>query len=523
MKIERATFKKLFSFVEQFNHYFLGSNADLPIVGGSILSHDHFQGGNYTFAMSRAEIEKPIKLKGFEDIQAGIVKWPMSVIRIKAKDYNRLVDAADKILKCWREYSDPKAFIYAQTDGQPHNTITPIARKRENGDYELDLVLRNNITTAEHPLGVFHPHSELHHIKKENIGLIEVMGLAVLPARLKREMQKLAQCLLEGKDPNDDPELQKHAEWAKKIKAENSLNAQIIEKVLNEEIGKVFSQGSDTALLENHGVCIGAPDMFTAFQRFETLNYTATLEVLASKLGKIHSLPENAYHMSETNAHTKLDDFIPRSHTSEELAARRDMITLIHRSYKMGLFTATHGTYSVRLSDGSFLITPFGFDRAYLEEDDLVRVKGGMKELGKTPSRAVLLHQKIYEQHPDVGAILLAHPVHAMAFAVTDAAFDARTIPESYILLRDVKTLPYEEIYREPDKMAAEFDVSHPVAIVENDCVIVTGNSLLQAFDRLEVMELTANSILDSQSLGSIVHISEAEIAELKTAFHLEG
>lgn len=294
-------------------------------------------------------------------------------------------------------------------------------------------------------------------------------------------------------------------------------------EALGVEIGKVFSQGCDTALLENHGVCIGAPDLFTAFQRFETLNYTATLEVLASKLGKIHSLPENAYHMSETNEHTKLDDFIPRSHTSEELAARRDMITLIHRSYKMGLFTATHGTYSVRLSDGSFLITPFGFDRAYLEEDDLVRVKGGMKELGKTPSRAVLLHQKIYEQHPDVGAILLAHPVHAMAFAVTDAAFDARTIPESYILLRDVKTLPYEEIYREPDKMAAEFDVSHPVAIVENDCVIVTGNSLLQAFDRLEVMELTANSILDSQSLGSIVHISEAEIAELKTAFHLEG
>ncbi len=294
-------------------------------------------------------------------------------------------------------------------------------------------------------------------------------------------------------------------------------------EALGVEIGKVFSQGCDTALLENHGVCIGAPDMFTAFQRFETLNYTATLEVLASRLGTIHSLPENAYHMSETNAHTKLDDFIPRSHTSEELAARRDMITLIHRSYKMGLFTATHGTYSVRLSDGSFLITPFGFDRAYLEEDDLVRVKGGMKELGKTPSRAVLLHQKIYEQHPDVGAILLAHPVHAMAFAVTDAVFDARTIPESYILLRDVKTLPYEEIYREPDKMAAEFDVSHPVAIVENDCVIVTGNSLLQAFDRLEVMELTANSILDSQSLGSIVHISDAEIADLKTAFHLEG
>ena len=171
-------------------------------------------------------------------------------------------------------------------------------------------------------------------------------------------------------------------------------NAVPVSESLGAESGKVIAQGCDAALLENHGVCIGAPDMFTAFQRFETLNYTATLEVLGSKLGNIHSLPENAYHMSETNAHTKLDDFIPRSHTSEELAARRDMITLIHRSYKMGLFTATHGTYSVRLSDGSFLITPFGFDRAYLEEDDLVRVKGGMKELGKTPSRAVLLHQK---------------------------------------------------------------------------------------------------------------------------------
>ena len=294
-------------------------------------------------------------------------------------------------------------------------------------------------------------------------------------------------------------------------------------KELGAEIGKVFAQGCDTALLENHGVCIGAPDMFTAFQRFETLNYTANLEILGAKLGKIHALPENAYRLSETNSHTKLDDFIPGSHTSEELAARRDMITLIHRSYKMGLFTATHGTYSVRLSDGSFLITPFGLDRAYLEEDDLVRVKAGMKELGKTPSRAVLLHQKIYDQHPDVGAILLAHPVHAMAFAVTDAEFDARTIPESYILLRDVKNVPYEEIYLNPDKMAAEFDVAHPAAIIENDCVIVTGASLLQAFDRLEVMELTANSILDSQSLGDIVHISKEEIADLKVAFHLEG
>lgn len=294
-------------------------------------------------------------------------------------------------------------------------------------------------------------------------------------------------------------------------------------QALGAEIGKVFAQDCNIALLENHGVCIGAADMFTAFQQFETLNYSAELEVLAGRLGKIHALPENAYHLSETNSHTKLDDFIPRCRTSEELAARRDMITLIHRSYKMGLFTATHGTYSVRLSDGSFLITPFGFDRAYLEEDDLVRVKEGMKELGKLPSRAVMVHQKIYKENPQIGAILVAHPVHAMAFAVTDTEFDARTIPESYILLRDVKTLPYEELYLHSDQVAAEFDAAHPVVLVENDSVIVTGSSLLQAFDRLEVMELTANSILESQSLGSIVHISDEEIADLKAAFHLEG
>lgn len=290
---------------------------------------------------------------------------------------------------------------------------------------------------------------------------------------------------------------------------------------LGAEIGKVFEQGCDIALLENHGVCVGAPDMFTAFQRFETLNYTASLEVLAGKLGKIRSLPENAYRLSETTFHTKMDDFIPNSHTSEELAARRDMITLIHRSYRMGLFTATHGTYSVRLSDGSFLITPFNYDRAYLEEDDLVRVKSGMKELGKTPSRAVQLHQKIYDANPHVRAVLLAHPVHAMAFAVTDTKFDARTIPESYILLRDVKKLPYEEIYTNQDKIASAFDPSHPAAIIENDCVIVTGGSLLQAFDRLEVMESTANSILNAKDIGNIVHISDKEIDEIKIAFNL--
>ena len=293
-------------------------------------------------------------------------------------------------------------------------------------------------------------------------------------------------------------------------------------ETLGANVGAVFADGCDIAILENHGVCVGAPDMFTAFQRFETLNYTASLEVLGRKVGNIHELPADAYRMSETNFHTKMDDFIPNSRSSEELAARRDMITLIHRSYQMGLFTATHGTYSVRLADGSFVITPFNYDRAYLEEDDLVRVKAGMKELGKTPSRAVHLHEKIYESHPDIQAILLAHPVHAMAFAVTDAAFDARTIPESYILLRDVKKIPYEEIYTNPDQMAKEFAPSCPAVMVENDCVIVTGGSLLQAFDRLEVMESTAHSIISAQEIGPIVHITDPEIEEIKEAFHLQ-
>ena len=184
MKIDRAAFTKLFDFVKQFPHYFLGSNADLPIVGGSILSHDHFQGGHYTFAMAKAPIEKKVTIPGYEDVEAGIVKWPLSVLRIRHQDEKRLIDLADHVLKAWRGYTDEEAFIYAETDGEPHNTITPIARMKD-GMYELDLTLRNNITTEEHPLGVYHPHAQYHHIKKENIGLIEVMGLAVLPARLK--------------------------------------------------------------------------------------------------------------------------------------------------------------------------------------------------------------------------------------------------------------------------------------------------------------------------------------------------
>ena len=292
--------------------------------------------------------------------------------------------------------------------------------------------------------------------------------------------------------------------------------------VLGENIGKCFREGCDIVLLENHGVCIGAQDMFTAFQRFETLDYVANLEILANRIGKPKSLDAAAIDITRTRAHLKMDDFIPGSHCVEELAARRDMITLTHRSYKQGLFTATQGSYSVRLSDGSFLITPYGMDRAYLEEDDLVRVKAGMKELGKIPSRAVGLHEKIYDAHPEISAVLVAQPVHAMAFAVTDAEFDPRTIPESYILLRDVKRMPFGQNYTQQDLTAAYFGEATPVAMVENDCVIVTGNTLLQAFDRLEVMESTAHSIINASVLGDIIHIEKKEIDDLKVAFNLK-
>ena len=267
MKIERNAFIKLFDFVKLFPHYFLGSNADLPIVGGSILSHDHFQGGHYTFAMAKAPIEQHVVLPGFEDVEAGIVKWPLSVLRIRHKDFNRLVDLATHVLEVWRGYTDEKAFIYAETNGEPHNTITPIARKV--GDiYELDLTLRNNITTEEHPLGVYHPHAEYHHIKKENIGLIEVMGLAVLPARLKGEMELLEKYILEGKDISSNEQIEKHAEWVKKFLPKYSeITKENIHGILQKEIGIVF-----THVLEDAGVYKCTTEGREAFMRFlETL------------------------------------------------------------------------------------------------------------------------------------------------------------------------------------------------------------------------------------------------------------
>ena len=263
MKIDRAAFRKLFDFVKQFPHYFLGSNADLPIVGGSILSHDHFQGGNYTFAMAKAPIELPVTIPGYDDVEAGIVKWPLSMLRIRHKDENRLIDLATHVLDCWRSYTDEDSFIFACTDGEPHNTITPIARKV--GDtYELDLTLRNNITTEEHPLGVYHPHAKLHHIKKENIGLIEVMGLAVLPSRLKQEMALLKDAILTGSDLEKDEVLQKHAEWvAEFLPSYPEINGENIDEILRQEIGKVFVQ-----VLEDAGVYKCTPEGREAFLKF---------------------------------------------------------------------------------------------------------------------------------------------------------------------------------------------------------------------------------------------------------------
>ena len=271
MKIDGAAFRKLFDFVRQFPHYFVGSNADLPIVGGSILAHEHFQGGHYTFAMARAEVERSIQVPDYPDVSAGIVKWPMSVIRLSGKDTERIVMLAERILAAWRAYSDPSVSVWAETDGVPHNTITPIARARggEGGDrtYELDLVLRNNLTTEEHPLGLFHPHAELHHIKKENIGLIEVMGLAVLPARLRDEMTELRDAVLRKESVRANTALEKHADWIEDIlgrcPADSLADADAVDRLLEKEIGDVFLR-----VLLDAGVFKRNPEGQAAFDRF---------------------------------------------------------------------------------------------------------------------------------------------------------------------------------------------------------------------------------------------------------------
>ncbi len=260
MVIDKGAFEKLLDFVTVFPHYFVGSNADLPIVGGSILSHEHFQGGRYCFPMERAVVEREVQFRGFGDVSAGIVKWPMSVIRLNGPDRHRLAELADRILRCWRGYTDGSVSIFAFTDGQPHNTITPIARRRE-GNYELDLVLRNNLTTVEHPLGLFHPHAELHHIKKENIGLIEVMGLAVLPARLKGELEALETAILQNLPLTG--ELEKHAPWVAELKQAYTFTPENTASILKVEVGKVFAQ-----VLTHAGVYQRTPEGQAAFLRF---------------------------------------------------------------------------------------------------------------------------------------------------------------------------------------------------------------------------------------------------------------
>jgi len=262
MKIDRSSFEKLLNFVEQFPHYFIGSNADLPIVGGSILAHDHMQGGRYSFAMERAPIEIPLTFNGFADVEAGIVRWPLSVIRLRGKEKERLVALADRILIAWRGYTDEAAFIYAETDGEPHNTITPIARRKGNL-FELDLVLRNNITTEEHPLGVYHPHAEYHNIKKENIGLIEVMGLAVLPARLQAETEEMAEAILAGRDFAESETLAKHKDWFLAFRDNYTFTPETVRNILKLEIGKTF-----THVLEDAGVYKCTEEGRAAFLRF---------------------------------------------------------------------------------------------------------------------------------------------------------------------------------------------------------------------------------------------------------------
>ena len=262
MKIERGTFERLLDFVEQYPHYFLGSNADLPIVGGSILSHDHTQGGNYVFAMAKAPVDTEIEFSGFENVEAGIVNWPMSVIRLRSDDKASLVELADKILNAWKGYTDADAYVFAETDGEPHNTVTPIARTRD-GKLELDLVLRNNITTEENPLGLYHPHADVHNIKKENIGLIEVMGLAVLPARLRDEIAIMCDFIAQGKDFAEDESIAKHKEWFEKFKDNYQFTPENTEEILRKEIGRTFER-----VLEDAGVYKCTPEGYEAFLRF---------------------------------------------------------------------------------------------------------------------------------------------------------------------------------------------------------------------------------------------------------------
>lgn len=292
---------------------------------------------------------------------------------------------------------------------------------------------------------------------------------------------------------------------------------------LGRNIAEEFAKGYNSVLLENHGVVCGGKDLFGAFMSFETLDTCGRLEIDAAKLGKPRLLTDEEIEIDASIGSPRLDEFIPNTVSSEERAARRDLCTIIHRAYDQKLFTSTQGTFSMRLSDGSFLITPYNQDRKYLEPEDIVRIKGGMCEMGKNPSRATRLHEEIYRTHPDINSIISAHPPAIMAFAVTDAEFDSRTIPESYITLRNVKRLPYAFSRTNIAETAAVFDAKTPVAIVNNQCVIVTGNSLLNAYDRLEVLEYSAAALIAARDIGDIVYITPDEVKAIERAFHLDA
>ena len=289
---------------------------------------------------------------------------------------------------------------------------------------------------------------------------------------------------------------------------------------LSEKIALKFGEGHNVVMLENHGVFVGAADIFKAFMAFETFDFCARLEIEARKVGKVNALTDAQISLSKEKQHTKMDEFVNKNINSEERASRRDMCKLIKRSYQQQLFTSTQGTFSQRLSDGTFLITPYHKDRKYLEPEDIVKIHGTWCEAGKLPSRSVMLHKKIYDEHPEINSIILAHSPHIMAFAVSDANFDSRTIPESYIMLRDVKKLPFGVSFMDHQKVSDSIDHMTPILLLENECVLVTGNSLLNAFDKLEVMEYSAKAILHSKVIGNVISISDDEVSELRKAFN---
>ena len=290
---------------------------------------------------------------------------------------------------------------------------------------------------------------------------------------------------------------------------------------LGVKIAKVFQRGINTVIMENHGIVVGAADLFRAFASFETLDFCARLQIDSAKIGALHPLSPEKVEMSRNKQHVEMDEFIPSGYSSEEKGVRRTMCDLIHRAYDQELFTSSQGTFSHRLSDGSMVITPYAMDRKYLEPENLVRISGNMREAGKIPSRSVVLHQEIYKQHPHVNSVIIAHPPHVMAFAVTDAELDSRTIPESYILLRTIPKIPFGASFMQPAMTAELFEERTPIVMVENDCLVVTGKDLLNAFDRLEVAEYSAKAIIASADIGEIVAINDAQVGDLIDAFGL--